>query len=617
MDLITELNLAIEYIEENMTDEAALGEVSKVTTYSPYHFQRIFNYITGIPLSEYIRRRKLSLAVIDFQREEKVIDVAMKYGYNSSDSFTRAFTKQHGVTPSLIKKEAVEFNMYPIMSFQLSVKGIEKMTFRIESKKAFDMFGVYKEIEEANGVAREEIESFRKKCDEDNTFSEMNTFFGYDPDTMLHGLLYDHNGDTFKYMLCQYMRDGIYVPDKYVRLHIPAGRWAIFSADHCKVSDLWARIYSEWLPSSSYELRNSTSFEMYYGNRRKGDVRGEIWIPIKQITTVHGKNSQNRLRYKKVGENRMCGKFKVVDFVYGDQWNAPLFELWQEVNRKYPEGIYWSWDPNSNEGKNVFLCLDDKDRVIGKGHAMIYENQEDDAPGYAEHRIFIHYRVLPEYENNEQVLDLLYQAVFERALELRKTLSNRACQLYVGNYNMEEVYNTHIQKKDWPEHGSVYHLSAPTRIANEYRKLEIPDIIFKEFSLDNEEFMRNLIVNDQICFRENISGPDTYGDLAESDYLAYGAFVKNHKGEEIIVGSVLVEMEEGYIPEIVGVMVLPEYRRRYMAAVMLEYALEVLHKKGKDKVWLVTPSNNHTAIAMYKKLGFTIDSQEQRYMKYI
>lgn len=95
------------------------------------------------------------------------------------------------------------------------------------------------------------------------------------------------------------------------------------------------------------------------------------------------------------------------------------------------------------------------------------------------------------------------------------------------------------------------------------------------------------------------------------------AFAKNHKGEEIIVGSVLVEMEEGYIPEIVGVMVLPEYRRRYMAAVMLEYVLEVLNKMGKDKVWLVTPSNNHTAIAMYKKLGFSIDSHEQRYMKYI
>lgn len=103
MDLITELNQAIEYIEENLDDKLELEEIAKVTSYSPYHFQRIFNYITGIPLSEYIRKRRLSMAVFDLQEGEKVIDVALKYGYLSADSFTRAFEKQHGMTPSQVK----------------------------------------------------------------------------------------------------------------------------------------------------------------------------------------------------------------------------------------------------------------------------------------------------------------------------------------------------------------------------------------------------------------------------------------------------------------------------------------------------------------------------------
>lgn len=616
MDLITELNLAIEYMEENLMDQMALEEVANVTSYSHYHFQRIFNYITGIPLSEYIRRRRLSLAVFDLQSGEKVIDVAMKYGYNSADSFTRAFAKQNGVTPNQIKKEAVNFNIYPPMTFQLTVKGAEKMTCRIESKKVFNMFGVYIEIDEDE--AQVAIASFLKRCVDDNTYYEMNTIFGYDKDTLLHAARYDHMGNKFKYMLCQYMRDGIYVPDQYVRLHIPAGQWAIFSANDCEVSALWARIYSEWLPNSGYELTNSTSFEMYYGNRRKGEKRGEIWVPIKHKTTVPGKITQSKLRCRKLEDDEMCGKFKVVDFIYEDQWNAPLFKLWEAVKKKYPDGIYWGFDPRSNEGKNVFLCLDDNNNVIGKGHAMVFEKQEDDAPGYAEHRIFIHYRVLPDYEQEEQILDLLYRAVFNRALELRKGLSNRACQICFGNFDMEEVYNDHIEKKGWPQHGSIYHLTAPTKVTNHSRKQKVEDITFKEFDLSKPHILTNLVANDQICFRNTISGLDTYQSITENDYIAYGAFAGNDSGEEIIVGSVIVELNEGFTPEIVSVMVLPEFRRKHIAAIMLEYILDELNKKGKEKVWLVTPcDNNESAILMYKKLGFSIKSHEKRYMKYI
>lgn len=142
MDLITELNQAIEYIEEHLEDDLVLEDIVGITSYSPYHFQRIFNYISGIPLSEYIRRRRLSVATFDLQNEEKVIDVAMKYGYTSADSFTRAFTKQHGITPSQCKSHAISMELYPPMTFELTVKGTIGLSCRIETKEAFSMFGV-------------------------------------------------------------------------------------------------------------------------------------------------------------------------------------------------------------------------------------------------------------------------------------------------------------------------------------------------------------------------------------------------------------------------------------------------------------------------------------------
>ncbi|MCL1986419.1 MAG: AraC family transcriptional regulator, partial [Firmicutes bacterium] len=97
MDLLTQLNCAMQYIEDNICDEASLTKVSKVTNYSPYHFGRLFYYIADMPISEYIRKRKISLAAAELQNSKiKVIDLAIKYGYESADSFTKAFTKQHG-----------------------------------------------------------------------------------------------------------------------------------------------------------------------------------------------------------------------------------------------------------------------------------------------------------------------------------------------------------------------------------------------------------------------------------------------------------------------------------------------------------------------------------------
>lgn len=143
MDLLTQLNLAMNYIEEHICDDIALADVSKVTTYSPYHFGRLFYYIAEMPLSEYIRKRKLTLAAMELQNYDvKVVDLAVKYGYDNADSFTRAFVRQHGLTPTAGRQTGVMLKIFPPLTFQIKIKGVEEMNWRIEQKEEFEIFGI-------------------------------------------------------------------------------------------------------------------------------------------------------------------------------------------------------------------------------------------------------------------------------------------------------------------------------------------------------------------------------------------------------------------------------------------------------------------------------------------
>ena len=148
MEWIERLNSSINYMEENMKGTIDLEEVSKIACCSTYHFQRMFTYIADITLSEYIRRRKMSLAAVDLQSgNEKVIDISLKYGYNSPTAFNRAFKNIHGVAPSMISKKEVNIKSYPPIRFHISVKGEREMNYRIVKKESFRIVGISTPLE--------------------------------------------------------------------------------------------------------------------------------------------------------------------------------------------------------------------------------------------------------------------------------------------------------------------------------------------------------------------------------------------------------------------------------------------------------------------------------------
>jgi AraC family transcriptional regulator len=169
--MLKELNHVIDYIEDNLTDDLSLEMISEYAGVSDYHFRKIFFYLSGLTLSEYIKNRRLSEANKELLNGERVTDIALKYGYQSIDGFTRAFRKWSGFLPSDAIKKGMS-KSFPKLSFVITVKGGISMEFRIEEKPAFNLVGVSKRVPmQFEGINNEIVklalsitEEQKKKC---------------------------------------------------------------------------------------------------------------------------------------------------------------------------------------------------------------------------------------------------------------------------------------------------------------------------------------------------------------------------------------------------------------------------------------------------------------------
>lgn len=293
MDWLERMNGAMDYIEGHLASDIDYEEAARIACCSSYHFQRMFSFITDVPLSEYIRRRRLTLAAFELQENgTKVIDVAMKYGYDSPNSFTRAFQSLHGVTPSSARDKGVQLKAYPRMSFHITIKGDVEMNYKIEQKAAFKLFGVETIINMTNGSNFSEIPKFWEKCHQDGIIEKLDSFEMPRYESGLckvnSAMCYRNTGgDTFPYMIgIVDLNNKLKAPDGLTVVNIPACTWAIFrSEEHGfedgaeKIQAVWKRIFPEWFPTSGYEHAESAELEMTY---EKGNDRffSEVWIPV-------------------------------------------------------------------------------------------------------------------------------------------------------------------------------------------------------------------------------------------------------------------------------------------------------------------------------------------------
>lgn len=280
MEWIERLNQAIGYIEEHLKDDIDYEKLGKITCCSTYHFQRMFTYMAGIPLSEYIRRRKMSLAAVDLQAgNKKIIDVAGEYGYQSPTAFNRAFQSIHGIAPSVVKNEGVSIKSYPPITFKITVKGVEAMNYRIEKKDAFRIIGVSqpldKEIENNLAV----VPKMWQEAAINGTIQNLASLMDAAPMGLL-GVSACNDVEQWKYFIAV---SSTKETTKYEEYIVPAATWAIFTGTgtNLSIQELEQRIVTEWLPTSGYEYANAPDIEVYL-NPDPENAQYEVWIPVKK-----------------------------------------------------------------------------------------------------------------------------------------------------------------------------------------------------------------------------------------------------------------------------------------------------------------------------------------------
>lgn len=278
MEWIERLNDAIGYIEQNLTGEIDYGQLGRIACCSSYHFQRMFAYMAGIPLSEYIRRRKMSLAAADLQSKNmKIIEVAGKYGYNSPTAFNRAFQSVHGIAPSVVKNEGISLKSFPPVSFKITVKGVEEMNYRIETKDAFRIVGVsvplYTDIEKNFTI----IPPKWQEISEDGTLKRLTEMMDTPPFGVL-GVSTCNDTEPWRYYIAVSTSQEKKDLEEYI---VPASSWAIFPGEgtNQSIQELEQRIITEWYPTSGYEYGNAPDIEVYL-NPDPQNAQYEVWIPV-------------------------------------------------------------------------------------------------------------------------------------------------------------------------------------------------------------------------------------------------------------------------------------------------------------------------------------------------
>jgi AraC family transcriptional regulator len=287
MEWSERMNAAIDYIENNLEGEVDLDEAADKAFCSTYHFQRMFLAVIGVTPAEYIRQRRLTLAAGELSSTDaKVIDVALKYGYNSPEAFTRAFRNLHGMTPTSVRESGVKITTYPRVSFHIELKGGKDMDYKIIEKPAFDLVGKSAKFHMKHGPNPEPAQFWKEYVV-----------------TREYQALWEVTGGKWGEVseapiMCAYLKNengtwdpvvnafGVEKPGEadtknFEVFHIPAATYAEFWCTYETSPDTNKYIYTEWFPSTGYEHAGTPELEVYPpGDRSSKDYRCQYWLPV-------------------------------------------------------------------------------------------------------------------------------------------------------------------------------------------------------------------------------------------------------------------------------------------------------------------------------------------------
>lgn len=275
---------AIEYIEKNITADISIADIANHVHISPFYFQKGFSMLCDFTVSEYIRCRRLALAGSELMATEtKIIDIALKYGYDSPDSFTKAFLRFHGCTPTAVRKDGARIKSFAPLSIKVALKGGYSMEYKIVEKDEFTVVGLKRTFKYDD--AMEEIPKLWEEFHKSAQGTAICPIYGINADESMAG-------NTFEYLIADNYDPASNIPEGFETKVIPKFTWAVF---FCKgampqaMQDVNQKIFSEWLPScKDYEIAAGYCIEMYgdpgkYDNGVQDEnYYSEMWIPVKK-----------------------------------------------------------------------------------------------------------------------------------------------------------------------------------------------------------------------------------------------------------------------------------------------------------------------------------------------
>ena len=295
MEWIAAMQQAITYMEEHLLEEINYEVVAKQVHTSGYEFHRAFSFLTGMTANAYIRNRRLSLAGREIvETDTKITDIALKYGYDTPESFTKAFTRFHGVAPKFAREEAAKLVLFNPLVIKIAVEGGKSMDYRIVQTKEQTFIALARRFsnEIINDEENHEIPDFWEEC-HDKNLVELLRNLRPDGKKDLYGLCTPtrEGEDTFQYGI------GVVIDEEtkdfdteemksagYCIWDVKPGTYVVFDCigeDGDCISDTWSKFYKEFLPQMGYEAEAETDYEIYFERGRKG-LFCELWIPVKK-----------------------------------------------------------------------------------------------------------------------------------------------------------------------------------------------------------------------------------------------------------------------------------------------------------------------------------------------
>lgn len=285
--MLERLNEAMAHIERHLDQEIEVAELARIAVTSEHHFRRLFSALAGVPLAEYVRRRRLTVAGAEvLAGERSLLDIAVRWGYGSHEAFARAFRAVHGIGPREARRTRAALHAQPRLSFRLVVEGSTTMRYRIVAKDAFHLVGRKARVPLVHEGMNPAIVAFVRGI-EPETVRRIEALSDQEPEGVVNvsdGLTGDRaEGTELDYWYGTVT--GAEVPADLDALPVAAGDWAVFEVSGefpRAVQELWRDVFTQWFPSNPYESRPGPEISQVRVSADGTHADAQLWIPVRR-----------------------------------------------------------------------------------------------------------------------------------------------------------------------------------------------------------------------------------------------------------------------------------------------------------------------------------------------